>query len=41
MGVVPKVDLRRDSNLDRVQADDIVITADIPLASRCLKKGVW
>ncbi len=24
---------------DNVQPDDIVITADIPLASRCLKKG--
>ena len=25
--------------VEQVQADDIVITADIPLASRCLKKG--
>jgi len=25
--------------VEQVRADDIVITADIPLASRCLKKG--
>ena len=25
--------------VDHVQADDIVVTADIPLASRCLKAG--
>lgn len=25
--------------VEQVQSDDIVITADIPLASRCLKKG--
>jgi hypothetical protein len=32
-------DAADDWIVDHVQADDIVITADIPLASRCLKKG--
>jgi len=31
-------DVADDWIADRVQPDDIVITADIPLASRCLKK---
>ncbi len=26
---------------ENVQFDDIVITADLPLASRCLKNGAW
>lgn len=32
-------DAADDWIVEHVQADDIVITADIPLASRCLKKG--
>ena len=32
-------DAADDWIVDHVQQDDIVITADIPLASRCLKKG--
>ena len=32
-------DAADDWIVERVQAHDIVITADIPLASRCLKKG--
>jgi uncharacterized protein YaiI (UPF0178 family) len=32
-------DAADDWIVEQVQSDDIVITADIPLASRCLKKG--
>ena len=32
-------DAADDWIVDHVERDDIVITADIPLASRCLKKG--
>ena len=32
-------DAADDWIVDTVEADDIVITADIPLASRCVKKG--
>ncbi|MDO9516372.1 MAG: YaiI/YqxD family protein [Syntrophales bacterium] len=32
-------DVADDWIVEHVQPDDIVITADIPLASRCLKKG--
>lgn len=32
-------DAADDWIVDQVQPDDIVITADIPLASRCLEKG--
>lgn len=32
-------DAADDWIVDRVEADDIVITADIPLASRCMEKG--
>ena len=32
-------DAADDWIVEQVQADDIVITADIPLAGRCLKKG--
>lgn len=32
-------DAADDWIVDNVQPDDIVVTADIPLASRCLKKG--
>jgi hypothetical protein len=32
-------DVADDWIVEHVQANDIVITADIPLASRCLKKG--
>jgi uncharacterized protein YaiI (UPF0178 family) len=32
-------DAADDWIVEHVQADDIVITADIPLASRCLKEG--
>ncbi len=32
-------DVADDWIVENVQPDDIVITADIPLASRCLKKG--
>ncbi|MBW2562150.1 MAG: YaiI/YqxD family protein, partial [Deltaproteobacteria bacterium] len=32
-------DVADDWIVEHVQSDDIVITADIPLASRCLKKG--
>lgn len=32
-------DAADDWIVDQVQSDDIVITADIPLASRCLKEG--
>ncbi len=32
-------DAADDWIVERVQPDDIVITADIPLASRCLKEG--
>lgn len=35
------VDIADDWIVEHVQIDDIVITADIPLASRCLKKGAW
>lgn len=34
-----KFDAADDWIVDHVQTDDIVITADIPLASRCLDKG--
>ncbi|MBW2596008.1 MAG: YaiI/YqxD family protein, partial [Deltaproteobacteria bacterium] len=34
-----KLDAADDWIVEHVQPDDIVITADIPLASRCLKKG--
>ena len=37
--VEDKLDAADDWIAEHVQADDIVITADIPLASRCLKKG--
>ena len=33
------LDVADDWIVDHVQENDIVITADIPLASRCLKKG--
>lgn len=33
------IDAADDWIVDHVECDDIVITADIPLASRCLKKG--
>ena len=33
------LDVADDWIVEHVQPDDIVITADIPLASRCLKKG--
>ena len=33
------LDAADDWIVENVQPDDIVITADIPLASRCLKKG--
>lgn len=32
-------DAADDWIVEQVQTDDIVVTADIPLASRCLKKG--
>lgn len=32
-------DVADDWIVDRVEAGDIVVTADIPLADRCLKKG--
>jgi len=32
-------DAADDWIVEQVQSDDIVVTADIPLASRCLKKG--
>ena len=32
-------DAADDWIVEQVQADDIVITADVPLAGRCLKKG--
>jgi uncharacterized protein YaiI (UPF0178 family) len=32
-------DAADDWIVDHVQADDIVVTADIPLASRCIKEG--
>jgi uncharacterized protein YaiI (UPF0178 family) len=32
-------DAADDWIVDQVEADDIVVTADIPLASRCIKKG--
>jgi uncharacterized protein YaiI (UPF0178 family) len=32
-------DAADDWIVDQVEADDIVITADIPLASRCMEKG--
>jgi len=34
-------DVADDWIVEHVQPDDIVITADILLASRCLKKGAW
>jgi uncharacterized protein YaiI (UPF0178 family) len=34
-----RFDAADDWIVEHVQADDIVITADIPLASRCLKEG--
>lgn len=34
-------DAADDWIVEHVQPDDIVVTADIPLASRCLKKGAW
>ena len=37
--VAQSVDAADDWIVDHVQPHDIVITADIPLASRCLKKG--
>ena len=33
------LDAADDWIVEHVQTDDIVVTADIPLASRCLKKG--
>jgi uncharacterized protein YaiI (UPF0178 family) len=33
------LDVADDWIVEHVQADDIVITADIPLASQCIKKG--
>jgi len=33
------IDAADDWIVEHVQTDDIVVTADIPLASRCLKKG--
>jgi uncharacterized protein YaiI (UPF0178 family) len=33
------LDAADDWIVEHVQEDDIIITADIPLASRCLKKG--
>ena len=33
------LDVADDWIVDHVRSDDIVITADIPLADRCLKKG--
>jgi len=32
-------DAADDWIVDRVESDDVVITADIPLASRCMQKG--
>ena len=37
--VEEKFDAADDWIVDHVQTDDIVISADIPLASRCLEKG--
>ena len=37
--VAGSLDAADDWIVENVQPDDIVITADIPLASRCLKKG--
>ncbi len=38
--VEDRIDAADDWIVEHVQSDDIVVTADIPLASRCLKKGV-
>jgi uncharacterized protein YaiI (UPF0178 family) len=35
------MDVADDWIADRIEADDIAITADIPLADRCLQKGAW
>ncbi len=37
--VADGLDAADDWIIEQVRTDDIVITADIPLASRCLKKG--
>ena len=37
--VEDRTDAADDWIVEQVQSDDIVITADIPLASRCLRKG--
>ncbi|MBW2560086.1 MAG: DUF188 domain-containing protein, partial [Deltaproteobacteria bacterium] len=37
--VEDKLDAADDWIVEHVQPHDIVVTADIPLASRCLKKG--
>ncbi len=37
--VEDRFDAADDWIVEHVQPDDIVVTADIPLASRCLKKG--
>ncbi|MBC2717004.1 MAG: YaiI/YqxD family protein [Desulfobacteraceae bacterium] len=34
-------DAADDWIVDHAETDDIVISADIPLASRCLEKGAW
>jgi uncharacterized protein len=35
------LDVADDWIAERIEADDIAITADIPLAERCLRKGAW
>jgi uncharacterized protein YaiI (UPF0178 family) len=37
--VEDRIDAADDWIVEHVQSGDIVVTADIPLASRCLKKG--
>lgn len=41
MVVGDRFDEADDWIVEQVQPHDIVITADIPLASRCLKKDAW
>jgi len=35
------LDAADDLIVERIEAGDIVVTADIPLAARCLAKGAW
>ncbi len=35
------MDVADDWIAERIEADEIAITADIPLAERCLRKGAW